>query len=194
MADSPSSAPTGAAAEIRELAARIAGELDALAALAAAPLDASAREHLERVRQATALLSQQALALAANAPPTAAAGSDLLSGSPLPIVREEIIRELRGESPDLLEHLINLFSGSARETVTELARAVEARDGKAIAFRTHHLKGSASNFGAERLMFLCQAMEEKVRRGDLEGPKQLLAPLQREYDLVVTTLTAFLES
>jgi len=172
--------------ELRALAARIAGELDALAATSLTPAQ---NAHIGQARAGVALLLETALALGEK---LAGTGADLPGGAGLPVIREEIIEELRDESPELLEHLIQLFSGSARQTVIELTAAVQAREGKVIAQRTHHLKGSASNFGAERLMALCQAMEEKVRRNDLGGIEALLERLHEEYDRVVATLGACL--
>jgi HPt (histidine-containing phosphotransfer) domain-containing protein len=53
-----------------------------------------------------------------------------------------------------------------------------------VARGAHTLKGSCSNFGANRLREACIRLEQLAVKGSLEGAEALLRDIEREFDSV----------
>ena len=101
------------------------------------------------------------------------------------------MQTLREESPELLWRLIPLFNGLAEKTFASLQAALKCEDGQVLAQGAHTLKGSASNFGAERLIAACEALEEAGYGGASTDYEKLLDSVRVEYQFVAEALKAF---
>ena len=108
-----------------------------------------------------------------------------------PILNAEEMRTLRDESPELLWRLIPLFTGLAEKAFASMHVALRAGNGLVLSQEAHTLKGSAANFGAERLMVACQELETAGSQGASAEYEKLLEIVQREYDYVAQALKSY---
>jgi CheY-like chemotaxis protein/HPt (histidine-containing phosphotransfer) domain-containing protein len=98
-------------------------------------------------------------------------------------------RELAGDSKsDLLVQLIDVFLENTPKVLSEARAALGANASPQLARAAHSLKGSCSNFGAERMRAACQRLEEFANRGVLEGAGELLDAVESEFSYVRVAL------
>jgi len=98
-------------------------------------------------------------------------------------------RELEIESGQkMLAGVITLFLDTAPPVIDDVRSAVGRKDAGRVARAAHTLKGSCSNFGAERMRTACQRLEELANRGALEGAGELLAAVEKEFSYVRVAL------
>jgi HPt (histidine-containing phosphotransfer) domain-containing protein len=117
--------------------------------------------------------------------------------APTPVGRRTALdRELAlsrvGGDLELLQEIALLFLSDSERMLSEIEKAVSARDAKALDRAAHTLKGCVSNFGAQHLYEVSLALERMGRSGDLtnmESAFQLLKAEigQLERDLHVLT-------
>ena len=98
---------------------------------------------------------------------------------------------LRDESPDLLWRLIPLFNGLAEKAFLAVHEALASGDSKTIGASAHTVRGSASNFGAERLMAAAEALEIAADEERVSEYPALIESMRREYDFVAQALKSF---
>ncbi len=106
----------------------------------------------------------------------------------LPVLNPEQMGILREE--ELLESLTVLFLEMAGTTIDAMVAALEAGDIRGLSSKAHLLKGSAVNFGADRLVAVCQEVEQSAARLKEPTLQKLLDAVQAEYQLVRQALTA----
>ena len=110
------------------------------------------------------------------------------------IIDPEAIEALRSLSPDgggeFVRELIDMYLQDTPQRLTEMDQALSAKDAPTFARAAHTIKGSSSNFGANRLSKVAQALEHQGKAGDLSQSAPLCAALKAEYHLVVQALTA----
>jgi len=85
------------------------------------------------------------------------------------------------EEEEFLE-MIDLFFESGGSDLEKIEAAVAAGNSAQAHMASHSLKGSSGSLG---LMMICEkatAIDEKVRRGDLEGAEEMVVALRKEYD------------
>ncbi len=75
--------------------------------------------------------------------------------------------------------VINVFLQTLNGRFSDISRAVQAKDTKAIAQSAHTLKGSSSQFGAEELSGLCRRMENMGRSRNIAQAEPLLREIGR---------------
>jgi PAS domain S-box-containing protein len=98
-------------------------------------------------------------------------------------------RDLDGlTGDDLLGKLIDVFIDNTPKVFNEARRALSAHASPQLARAAHTLKGSCSNFGAERMRAACQRLEDHANRGALEGAEELLAVVEKEFSYVRVAL------
>jgi len=99
-----------------------------------------------------------------------------------------LLARFRGDA-DLLKELVDLFFEESPRILSEIERAIAARDAAALHMAAHTLKGSVGNFMAHEAAEAALRLEKIARSGDLEdaGPaytalvewcRQLSASLQ----------------
>ena len=94
--------------------------------------------------------------------------------------------ELTGD--DLLVKLIDVFLDNSPKVIADARAALSAHASPQLARAAHTLKGSCSNFGAERLRLACERLEAFANRGVLEGAEEFLAAVEKEYSFVRVAL------
>lgn len=100
----------------------------------------------------------------------------------LPVLNPGQLQELRDES--LLEHLVDLFRDTVATTLGEMHLALEQCDARLLSTKAHLIKGSASNFGAERLVAICQALETRAETCTPDELHLLFEKIREEYHRV----------
>jgi|GEM_PF-1187143 len=106
----------------------------------------------------------------------------------LPVLNPEQIDALREE--ELLDSLKGLFREMAGGVIDAMAAAVHAGNAREFSSKAHLLKGSAVNFGADRLVAVCQEIEQSAPAMEPARWQKLLDAVRAEYQLVSEALNA----
>jgi len=106
----------------------------------------------------------------------------------LNVLEAGVISELREQIGDALPTMVRVFLADIPAYIRSLKDAVSVGDAKAIGDMAHGIKGSASNFGAQRLTTICQQLEDQGRAEQLDGSQELLAQLISEAELLEAQL------
>src|SRR5690242_1322670 len=69
------------------------------------------------------------------------------------------IRELGGDSPDLLTQIVRMYFDTAPALIAQLKAALASCDVQGIRSAAHSLKSSSANLGAMQLSQLCGRLE-----------------------------------
>jgi PAS domain S-box-containing protein len=83
-----------------------------------------------------------------------------------------------GGDPGLFKTVVRVFLDAREGLLTGVRKAVEARDADALFRAAHSLKGTVSNFNAERATRAARDLEKSGRGGDLSGVEQQLQALE----------------
>ncbi len=113
-----------------------------------------------------------------------AAPENGVAGGVAPLDRTVLanLAELEEEDgEDLLGELVSLFEQDARVRLSELHRAVDDGDARAVEVLSHALKGSSGNLGATPMARLCSELERAGSSGDLAQAHGLLEQIEAEY-------------
>jgi HPt (histidine-containing phosphotransfer) domain-containing protein len=98
-------------------------------------------------------------------------------------------RELEIEGEDsILAKLIDVFAENTPRVIEEARKALAAGMTPLLERAAHTLKGSCSNFGAERMRTVCQQLEEAARAGHLEKAPGLIKDIELQFHLVRVAL------
>jgi HPt (histidine-containing phosphotransfer) domain-containing protein len=101
--------------------------------------------------------------------------------SPIDLSLLEGFRQFDEDGENLLLRLIDVFLENTPKLIAAARSAIERKDADAAARAAHTLKGSCSNFGAERLMKAAGALEMAGTQGDVAQLAELLSLLETEY-------------
>jgi two-component system sensor histidine kinase/response regulator len=94
-------------------------------------------------------------------------------------------RDLGGDDgPNILMQLIDVFLENTPRVLSDAREAFEHRSTPLLARAAHTLKGSCSNFGADRLRDACHALEQRANSGSLTGTAELLDNVEKEFNFV----------
>jgi two-component system sensor histidine kinase/response regulator len=95
------------------------------------------------------------------------------------------LRELEGESGEsILGKLIDVFLENTPKVLAEARTALARKSSPLLERAGHTLKGSCSNFGAERMRAACQDLEVIARDGALEKAADALVAIEQEFGYV----------
>ena len=99
------------------------------------------------------------------------------------------LRDLDGSGDDsIVGNLIDLFLESTPAAMAEAKSAAMQQLAPQLGRAAHTLKGSCSNFGAERMREVCQRLESLASTGTTDGAPELLEQIEREFHYVRLTL------
>ena len=112
------------------------------------------------------------------------------SSAPSSSVDLSRLQELADEagSPRIVEELSLIFVQDMEQRLETLREAAEERGERKLLNILHSVKGACGNFGALRMATLAEAMERRVKRGDLLGLDLEVGELCNEFQGVRTTL------
>ena len=80
--------------------------------------------------------------------------------------------------------LLETFLQSARGDIGAITKALEGGDFRKLRDKTHSLKGSSHNLGADEMGEICRNMEALAEAQTIEGAKELLKQLANEFTRV----------
>lgn len=93
----------------------------------------------------------------------------------------------------LLREMAQLLFEDAPEVLEQISEALEDQDIERLWQAAHALKGTVSNFAAERARTLAQELETVGRKGELARASDLLVQLRAEVEHLFDDLRTFLE-
>jgi two-component system, sensor histidine kinase and response regulator len=152
------------------------------------PVDAGLRNAAESRTTPRQWLSDTGVDQVPMAPPDVAPRSDSAACGTLPVVDWSVAQERLGGGADVLREFSDLVKSQTPTLLSDVRRAIEARDFKLLRRSAHTLKGSVSYFGAEPLVQAALALENLGRSESLDGSTEMLATLEQELDRVLAAL------
>ena len=110
------------------------------------------------------------------------------------LVDEKVLKGLLslGSGIEFFEELVESFSRDAEQMIKKMRRAVSEHDFPALQDAAHALRGSASEFGAYRLVKLCLEIKQmKPFEMATQIPTVLLEDIQQAFDTSQLMLNEF---
>src|SRR5215207_2539067 len=93
----------------------------------------------------------------------------------------DAIRELAGDTPDLLEQIVQLYVQSAPALIAQMHAGFAACDMSAIRIAAHSLKSSSANVGAVDLAKMCGKLEAAARADTIGRDVPEASAIEAEY-------------
>lgn len=108
------------------------------------------------------------------------------------VISPAVIASLRalGDDHTFLDEVIDLFVDDAGPRVSRLRTALAAGDRTAAVAAAHSIKGGAGNIGAAIVAREAEALEERLRAGEVIDPVSGADRLAAELDRAVAALNA----
>ncbi len=98
--------------------------------------------------------------------------------------RIDQLMELQDESnPTLVSDIVELFIADSPKHLQHIAAALAASDSASLESAAHRFLSSIENLGAGRMRLHCTELERRGREGLLEDAPELLAALEREFEI-----------
>ena len=91
--------------------------------------------------------------------------------------------EMEGEE-SILSKLIDVFVENTPRVLEDARKALASGMSPQLERAAHTLKGSCSNFGAERMRVSCERLEQTASRGRLENAAEVIREIESEFELV----------
>ncbi len=126
-------------------------------------------------------------------------GGKLLQGATMAdesVVRQDVLEELinlnnASGQEGIFQQVVTLFEQGAPQRIDNMRTALTKADYEVLRREAHALKGSCSNFGAERMAGYCRRLEEIGReRRSLENVADLISHVVIQYKQVIDVLHA----
>jgi PAS domain S-box-containing protein len=102
----------------------------------------------------------------------------------------ESLRELGGD--DFVAEVVETFLADAPSLLASLRSALERGEEDELRRAAHTLKSNGQTFGAVGFADLCRELEERAKRGEVDGAGELADRIEREYAALETALGALL--
>jgi signal transduction histidine kinase/DNA-binding response OmpR family regulator/HPt (histidine-containing phosphotransfer) domain-containing protein len=94
-------------------------------------------------------------------------------------------REMEVDGEDsILSKLIDVFVDNSPRLIEDARKSLAIGMCPHLERAAHTLKGSCSNFGAERMRVSCERLEQAASRGRLENAPELIREIEGEFELV----------
>jgi two-component system sensor histidine kinase/response regulator len=95
--------------------------------------------------------------------------------------------DVEGEE-SILGRLIDVFLANTPRVLEDAQQALNSGMGPLLERAAHTLKGSCSNFGAERMRAACEQLETLAHRRELQSAGPVLAQIEKEFQYVRAAL------
>jgi HPt (histidine-containing phosphotransfer) domain-containing protein len=102
----------------------------------------------------------------------------------------QAIRELGGDSQDLLQQIVQLYFDAAPGLLQQMNSGFASGDLAAIRNAAHSLKSSSANLGATELSKMCGQLEAAARTGAIGADAPSAQAIETEYESVESALLA----
>jgi histidine phosphotransfer protein HptB len=100
---------------------------------------------------------------------------------------KELSENLGLEEDEYIE-MLDLFFASGGTDIARIEQALKESSAKRVHEAAHSLKGSAGSLCLDSIFELARIIDDKARRGSLDGLDELSQELRREYDRLVTAV------
>jgi len=100
----------------------------------------------------------------------------------------EQLLEMTGGDPIFLAEFIDAYCSDAQNLLGVMRAALAGGDAAGLRRAAHSLKSNSANFGAHRLVGLCQGLEQRGKSGMLDGASTQLGQVEVEYEKVRNAL------
>ena len=90
-----------------------------------------------------------------------------------------------------IAELLEMALETGRKHRIALAEAIAAGDVEGVRRSAHSIKGSSGNIGANAVMALAAALEDRARAGDLSGAAGQAAAIDAAYERVEAEVRAY---
>ncbi len=104
------------------------------------------------------------------------------------VIDRNALIELHAQIGDVLYTMIQAYLEDLPIYTNVLIEAIHEGNTASFADMAHTIKGSSANYGANRLVSICQRLENLGREGVTEGTEQLMPELLEESELVMHIL------
>jgi PAS domain S-box-containing protein len=98
------------------------------------------------------------------------------------------LKELGGD--DFLAEIIDTFLDDAPALVASLRTSCERDDAEELRRAAHSLKSNGRTFGAHEFADLCRELEDRAKRGELDGASELVERIEEAYEALTGALVA----
>jgi PAS domain S-box-containing protein len=112
-----------------------------------------------------------------------------LGGEGEAVDRDTLLDRLRGNS-ELLSELIEIYLSQSPSLLAAAQRALQEKNGKALARAAHSIKGSAGNFLARAALETAGQLEAFAEESDFSRAREALSALEREMQRLDRALIA----
>lgn len=99
-----------------------------------------------------------------------------------PLALERLKRTLGSKADQLLSGIINTFSLDGEQFVELMHRSLAERDQAELIRAAHTMKSTAATFGADNLSAMARELEERARRGEIDGNAELVRQIEVEFE------------
>lgn len=113
-----------------------------------------------------------------------------ISNSAACVFDRQAILERVGGDEDLMKEIISMFVEECPKMMAEIESAVSAKNSEGLERAAHSLKGSVSNFGAQRAYEAAYALEKMGHDGSIDQAAGVFSQLKNE----INTLSSSLQS
>jgi HPt (histidine-containing phosphotransfer) domain-containing protein len=102
----------------------------------------------------------------------------------------DAIRELGGDTPDLLQQIVHLYLDAAPGLLQQMKAGFASGDLTSVRNAAHTLKSSSANLGAAQLSRMCSQLEAAARAGAIGPEVPSAQAIESEYEGVKSALLA----
>jgi HPt (histidine-containing phosphotransfer) domain-containing protein len=108
------------------------------------------------------------------------------AGADLPVLDMAALDDLKtleDEGYFSLSEVVGIFVEEGPQRIAVMRRAVEEKEAVDLQREAHTLKGGSRDLGAQRLVEVCQELEEKGKIASLDGTSELIDRVEHEFAL-----------
>jgi PAS domain S-box-containing protein len=93
-----------------------------------------------------------------------------------------------GDNKNVVTEIIDMFVGDTPSVITSMRECVEKGQAHRLHELAHSLKSSSGALGAVSMAKLCATLEERGRKGTIDGASELVSQLDNEFNRAVSVL------
>ena len=111
-----------------------------------------------------------------------------------PAVDFEQLRAASGDDNDLLNDLVNLYFGQAKDIITSLRAALDKKISGDVDYLSHKLVGASLACGMTAMVAPLRELEGRGRKGDLTGAEEFMTQAVANLELVRSAVEEYLRT
>jgi CheY-like chemotaxis protein len=96
--------------------------------------------------------------------------------------------EMTGSGSEAVRELVEIFSEETPQALQQIRENIQRQNGQGISIVAMQLARSCENFGAERMLTLCNNLQTAGKNGEFTLATEFVDRLETEFETVKTTL------